>query len=80
MADIQCKSAEAKVTTADTEVPQGRPLKKCRFVDTHPPAPPWKCKAFGETALEKRAQVIQEKRICPFCLLHGKEEVCYVLI
>jgi hypothetical protein len=39
--------------------------------------PPWLCKAFGDKALEERSKIIKDNKLCPFCLLHNAEEVCY---
>ncbi len=39
--------------------------------------PPWKCKTFGNIGPTKRDHIIKDTGMCPFCLLHGKEEVCY---
>jgi hypothetical protein len=30
------------------------------------------CKAF-----EERSRIIEDNKLCPFCLLHSEEEVCY---
>jgi hypothetical protein len=67
-------------TSAERQVPTGPPLKKCKFVDAlnctslHPP---WRCRAFGDKKREEQARIIEDNKLCPFCLLHDKSEVCY---
>jgi hypothetical protein len=31
----------------------------------------------GEIALKEREKTTQDNKMCPLCLLHGKEEICY---
>ncbi len=58
----------------------GRPPKKCRFAEAlgctgiHPR---WKCPAFGDIDPDEREKIIEDKKMCPFCLLHSVEDVCY---
>jgi hypothetical protein len=33
--------------------------------------------SFGERAPEERKKIIKDKTMCPFCLLHSTDEVCY---
>jgi hypothetical protein len=40
-------------------------------------APPMAFKAFGDKTLEERSRIIEDNKLCPFCLLHCAEEVCY---
>ncbi len=39
--------------------------------------PSWLCKAFGDKAPEERSRIIEDNKLCLFCLLHSAEEVCY---
>ncbi len=39
--------------------------------------PPWLCKAFGDKAPEERDKIIADNKLCPFCLLHSSDEVCF---
>ncbi len=71
------KPMKAEVSVASEETSRCQLPKKCKFVDTlefmgtHPPLT---CRAFGDIILLR--QNVQP-RMCPFCLLHGKEEICY---
>jgi hypothetical protein len=38
---------------------------------------PWLCKAFGEKTQDERSRIIEDNKLCPFCLLHSANEVCY---
>lgn len=40
-------------------------------------SPPWLCKAFGDKTPDERSKIITDNKLCPFCLLHSSEEVCY---
>jgi hypothetical protein len=61
-AEGQQKLTEAKVSTANVEILQGHPSKKCRFPDTlgcigmHPL---WKCRPFGDIMPEERDKIIR---------------------
>jgi hypothetical protein len=35
------------------------------------------CKAFGDKTPEERDEVIIDNKLCPFCLLHSLDEVCF---
>jgi hypothetical protein len=39
--------------------------------------PPWLCKAFGDKAPEERIKIITDNKLCPFCLLHNADEICF---
>jgi hypothetical protein len=39
--------------------------------------PPWLWKAFGDKAPDERRRIIEDNKLCLFCLLHSVEEVCY---
>jgi hypothetical protein len=73
------KGAEARVAVVNVEA-TGRPPKKCRFAEAlgctgiHPR---WKCTAFGDIDPDKREKIIEDEKMCPFCLLHSVEDVCY---
>ncbi len=56
--------AEAKVTTADTEVPQGQTLKKCRFVDT--PPHPGTARHLEKLSLRKGLRLSRKKGYAHF--------------
>jgi hypothetical protein len=38
--------------------------------------PPWHCKVFGKLPAKKREKLIEDNRLCPFCLLHDKDKPC----
>jgi hypothetical protein len=58
---------------------QGDGGQACMFRDmmgcqgTHPP---WHCKVFGKLPAKEREKVIEDNRLCPFCLLHDKAKPC----
>ncbi len=61
-------------------MPPGRPPKRCKFADAVGCAgmhPPWRCGVFGDNTPEERTRIIEDNRLCPFCLLHDRSEVCY---
>jgi hypothetical protein len=81
-------SAEAKklstaaihVATAEEKPPQvGAEGRRCTFADVlgcpgqHAP---WRCGAFGSIRAEERAKIIEDNRLCAFCLLHDRAEAC----
>jgi hypothetical protein len=37
---------------------------------------PWGCGAFGSIRAEERARIIEDNRLCAFCLLHDRAEAC----
>ncbi len=37
---------------------------------------PWKCGAFGSIRAEERAKIIEDNRLCAFCLLHDRAVPC----
>ncbi len=76
----EAKPTEAKVSMANAEVPQGGLPEKCTFTDTVGWAEmhlPWKCRALRELVPKERGWKIKDNGMCLFCLLHGKEEICY---
>jgi hypothetical protein len=38
--------------------------------------PPWRCWRFGSKRAEKRAKIIEDNRLCAFCLLHDRAMAC----
>jgi hypothetical protein len=65
---------------AEGHVPPGQFPKKCKFADAMGCAgmhPPWWCGAFRDKAPEEKAKIIEDNKLCPFCLLHDMSEVCY---
>jgi hypothetical protein len=38
--------------------------------------PPWFCRAFGKLPARERERLIVDNKLCPFCLLHDKENPC----
>jgi hypothetical protein len=38
--------------------------------------PPWFCRAFGKLPAREREKLIVDNRLCPFCLLHDRENPC----
>ncbi len=53
--------------------------RTCVFKDmmecqgTHPP---WHCKVFWKLPAKERGRIIEDNRLCPFCLLHDKAKPC----
>jgi hypothetical protein len=39
--------------------------------------PPWRCGAFGDKGPEEQAKIIEDNKLCPFYLPHGRSEVYY---
>jgi hypothetical protein len=37
---------------------------------------PWKCRAFRNIRAEERARIIEDNRLCAFCLLHDRAVAC----
>jgi hypothetical protein len=72
--------AAIHVTAVEEKPPQaGGSGNRCMFADVlgcprqHAP---WKCGAFGNIRAEERARIIEDNRLCPFCLLHDRAVVC----
>ncbi len=68
---------------AEGQVPPGQCPKRCKFVyvlDCAGLHLPWRCGAFGDKGPEEVAKSIEDNKLCPFCLLHDKSEVCYSMI
>ncbi len=38
--------------------------------------PPWFCRAFGKLPAREREKLIVDNKLCPFCLLHDRNEPC----
>ncbi len=73
------KPQETKVAVTSVETCERAP-KKCKFAaelgctDTHPP---WMCRVFRDKTPVERNKIIGDNHICPFCLLHGADVICY---
>ncbi len=73
--------ATINVAAAEGKPPQAEAGgRRCIFVDVlmrcsglHPP---WKCGAFGNIQAEEKAKIIEENRLCAFCLLHDRAVAC----
>jgi hypothetical protein len=58
---------------------QGDSGRRCIFADVlgcSGQHPPWNCKLFGNIRDKEREKIIEDNRICPFCLLHDKAKTC----
>ncbi len=65
---------------AEGQILLGRFPKKYKFADVLGYAGlhlPWRCGALGDKAPEEWAKIIEDNKLCPFCLLHDRSEVCY---
>jgi hypothetical protein len=75
-------TAAIHVTTTDKKpaTPSGD-HRRCKFADVlgcpgqHAP---WRCRAFGSIRLEQRARIIEDNKLCSFCLLHDRAEACRI--
>ncbi len=38
--------------------------------------PPWRCEHFGNKQAEARVRIIEDNRLCVFCLLHDRAIAC----
>jgi hypothetical protein len=72
--------AAIHVAVAEEKPPQAEGSgKRCIFADVlgcpgqHAP---WKCGVFGNIRAEERARIIEDNRICAFCLLHDRAVAC----
>jgi hypothetical protein len=72
--------AAIHVATTEEKTPQASvEAKRCTFADVlgcpgqHAP---WRCGAFGSIWAEERARIIEDNRLCAFCLLHERAEAC----
>jgi hypothetical protein len=64
--------AAIHVAAAEEKPPQAEGSdKRCIFADILrcPEHAPWKCRAFGNIRVEERARIIEDNRLCAFCLL-----------
>ncbi len=84
------KGQAAEVNTATAEVTEitlravarssERAHKKCKFeevIECMGLNLPWLCKAVGDNTSEYRSRIIEDNKLCPFCLLHSDEKMCY---
>jgi hypothetical protein len=81
-------SAEAKrraqvavhVVAADGKPQQqGDSGRRCIFADVlgcSGQHPPWNCKRFGNIRAKEREKIIEDNRLCAFCLLHDRAKAC----
>jgi hypothetical protein len=76
------KAGAAAVHVAGAEGRRPRPNdggRMCVFkgvmgcTGTHPP---WLCKGFGRLPAKEREKLIVDNKLCPFCLLHEKDNPC----
>jgi hypothetical protein len=72
--------AAVHVTSADGKRPwQGDSGRRCIFAEVmgclglHPP---WHCKLLGRIQAKEREKIIEDNRLCPFCLLHDRAKPC----
>ncbi len=72
--------AAVHVTGADGRRPQqGDGGRRCIFADVMGCSgqhPPWHCKLFGNIQAKEREKIIEDNRLCPFCLLHDRAKTC----
>ncbi len=58
---------------------QGDSGRRCIFADVlgcsgrHPP---WNCKCFGNMRAKEREKIVEDNRLCTFCLLHDRAKAC----
>jgi hypothetical protein len=58
---------------------QGDSGRRCIFADVlgcSGQHPPWNCKLFGNIRAKEREKIIEDNRLCAFCLLHDKAKTC----
>ncbi len=85
------KGQAAEVNTATAEVTEitlravarssERAHEKCKFkevIECTGLHLSWLCKAVGDKTPEERSRIIEDNKLCPFCLLHSAEEMCYL--
>ncbi len=66
-------------TTSDKPVASSGDHRRCKFADVlgcpgqHAP---WQCGAFGSIRPEERARIIEDNKLCSFCLLNDKSKEC----
>ncbi len=72
--------AAVHVTGADGKChQQGDSGRRCIFVDVMGCSglhPPWHCKLFRKKRAKEREKIIEDNRLCPFCLLHDRARTC----
>jgi hypothetical protein len=77
------KAAPAGVHVAmidNSQAAPSRAQKRCKFAElagftgSHPP---WLCKVFKDKSPEERNRIIEDNKLCLFCLLHNTDEVCF---
>jgi hypothetical protein len=58
---------------------QGDSGRRCIFADVMGCSgqhPPWNCKLFGNIRAKEREKIIEDNRLCAFCLLHDRAKTC----
>ncbi len=72
--------AAIHVTAADEKPQQqGDGGRQCIFADVlgcSDRHPPWKCGRFGNIRPKEREKIIEDNRLCAFCLLHDRAKMC----
>jgi hypothetical protein len=80
-AGMKAPSAGVNVALADNaQGNPGRAQKRCKFAEVAGCTgfnPLWLCKAFGDKTPEERNRIITDNNLCPFCLLHNADEICF---
>jgi hypothetical protein len=81
-AEAARKLAQAAIHVAAAEErpqQQGEGGKRCIFADVLGCSGrhlPWKCGRFGNIRAKEREKIIEENRLCAFCLLHDRAMTC----
>jgi hypothetical protein len=75
-------TAAILVTTTESKPADlGSNPRRCKFADVlvcpgqHAP---WRCGAFGSIGPEERARIIEDNKLCSFCLLYDRAEACRI--
>jgi hypothetical protein len=72
--------AAVHVTGADGKCHRLRDSgRRCIFADVMGCSglhPPWHCKLFGNIRAKEREKIIEDNRLCSFCLLHDRARKC----
>jgi hypothetical protein len=80
--NVAAAEAEAAMHVAGADEKRQRPGdsgRRCIFADVmgcmgmHSP---WHCKLFGRIQAREREKIIEDNRLCPFCLLHDRAKPC----
>ncbi len=81
-AEAAKRLAQATIhVAAAEEKPQqyGEDSRRCIFADVLGCTgryPPWKCGRFGNIRAKEREKIIEDNRLCAFCLLHNRALAC----